>query len=187
MGINDHASNIREMIFNDLEKAQQVIFPGLLDTTPMAAIPESVFVNYFLPGFLGTIDTTAHPNWVLDWISVAGSPMAEVSVIDDTTKEVLYVVPGILYTNNLFTEKHEGDLGDIFTRYEQISGNGQGNGFSFLVNALHAKNSIMLTNNSLKQVNDKWAIILQRYNYISQDTPQDNAPEVDTLSDALEY
>lgn len=181
--IDSQVTNIKQMIFRDIESAQNIIFPGLLDTVPAARIPESIFVNYFLPGFLGT---PVNSKWVLDWISVAGSPMSEVAVVSDTSQEILFVVPGILYTNNLLIEKHDGDLGDIFTRYEQLSMNGQGNGFSFLVSALHSKNDIMLSNNSLKAVNDKWAIILQRYGHLIPDTDL-KVVEEDSLNDAFEY
>ena len=77
----------------------------------------------------------------MEWISVAGTPMAEVNVIRDNTSEVLFKVPGLLYTNNLFMHKRGGDLGDIFTKFEQINNNLPVNGLSFLLEALNSKNN----------------------------------------------
>ena len=66
-------------------------------------VPESIFVNYFLPRFinLNNINGVDPRNHIVEWISIAGSPMAEVSVVSDSTGEELFVVPAYLSTNHL--------------------------------------------------------------------------------------
>lgn len=166
MSIEEQVNQVREMLLAEMEKTKNIIFNGLLNDSYMNKIPESLFVNYFLPCFLGQ---TNNPNWVLEWISIAGSPMAEVAVVRDGTDEVLFVVPSILNTNNLFLNKQEGDLGDIFTRYEQINKNIPIQGLNFLIQALNSKNNELLSKLNFSEINKRWTDILARYGLINPD------------------
>lgn len=178
MSIEDHANAVKEMLMAEIEKSKTIIFDGLLNAGPLNSIPESLFVNYFLPCFLGN---PPNQNWVMEWISIAGTPMAEVGVFHDITKEQLFVVPSLLNTNNLYLHKQSGDLGDIFGRYDQINNNTPTRGLSFLLQALNSKNQEFLQNLNFNEVNQKWYFILTRYNLIdqSQQTSQQNIVQDD--------
>lgn len=161
MSLEQHLSGIRDALYKEMEQSKRIVFGGLLENPPINYLPESIFVNYFLPHFLGDGN---NPNWVMEWISIAGTPMAEVAIFKDGTNEVLFTVPGILYTNNLFLNRKRGDLSDIFIRYEQISNNLPVKGLSFLVEALNSKNSELLNKINVDDVKRRWLGILNRYN-----------------------
>lgn len=59
-------------------------------------LPEEIFKNYFLPLFAG-LETHSDIS-VGVWVSIAGTPFAEVDIID-TNGQVLFTVPSILERN----------------------------------------------------------------------------------------
>lgn len=166
MSIETQANAVRDMLMAEIDKSRAIVFDGLLNAAPMNSIPESLFVNYFLPCFLGN---PTNPNWVMEWISIAGTAMSEVGVFSDTTREHLFTVPSMLNSNNLYLHKQAGDIGDIFGRYDQINNNLPTRGLGFLIEALNSKNQELLNNLSFDDVNQKWYAILARYNVIQTD------------------
>lgn len=167
MSLDNQIQNVRSMVLADIDKSAKIVFEGLLDNPLVNRIPESLFVNYFLPHFIGQGN---NPNWVMEWISIAGTAMAEVAVFKDGTNEVLFNVPSLLYTNNLFMHKRGGDLGDIFNRFEQINNNTPQNGLAFLLTALNSKNAELMNNFNMQGANNVWLQIFQRYGLV-QATP----------------
>ncbi len=180
MSIEQQANTVREMLLAEMDKSKTVIFDGLLNNSSVNKIPESLFVNYFLPCFIGT---RQEPNWVMEWISIAGSPMSEIAVFKDGTNQILYYVPSLLNTNNLFLNKQEGDLGDIFNRYEQINNNIPIQGLNFLIEALNSKNAELLNKLNFTEVNKRWIEILQGYNLIQSNQDQQS----NSLSSSGDY
>jgi len=165
MSIENQANAVRDMLMAEIDKSRTVVFDGLLNAGPLNSIPESLFVNYVLPCFMGN---PTNPNWVMEWISIAGTPMSEVGVFSDTTREFLFTVPSLLNSNNLYLHKQTGDIGDIFGRYDQITNNTPSRGLNFLLQALNSKNQELLSNLSFNEVNQKWYFILSRYNFVEQ-------------------
>lgn len=165
LDVNELNNMIQKSIFEETNKVGNLVFQNLLPNGPQNFIPESVFRDYFLPRFLGIIDTP-RSSWVVEWISIAGSPTAEVGITHDTSKELLYVVPALLYTNNLGLAKNSGDLGDIFKRYKQIIINLPQNGTSFLMEALHHKNQEYLSSLDITLPEAQWLEIMIRYGII---------------------
>lgn len=179
MSIEDQTNAVRNMLLTEMDKSKTVVFDGLLNNVAFNSIPESLFVNYFLPCFLGN---PVSDNWVMEWISIAGTPMAEVNILRDGTNEILFIVPSILNTNSLFLHKEGGDIGDIFTRYEQINSNIPGQGLNFLLQALNSKNKELLNKISFNEVNQRWYNILLHYNMVNpvgQAIEQTNSSESD--------
>lgn len=169
---DQQTNSIRDAMLADINQKKEVIFSGLLENVAHNRLPESIFRGYFLPCFIGN---TTNPNWVMEWISIAGSPVAEVDIFDDRTNQVLFTVPGILHTNNLFFQNQgQGDanLADIFGRYEQLNSNIASQGMNFLFQALQGKNTELMANHTLADVNTKWMGILQRYGLIQAPTQQ---------------
>ena len=112
--------------------------------------------------------------------------MAEMGVFKDGTDEILYIVPSLLNTNNLFLNKQNGDLSDIFSRYEQINNNIPTQGLNFLISALNSKNTELLNKLNFDDVNKKWIFILQKYNLINNDVKPATNNEND-LSDSFDF
>lgn len=182
MSIEDHMFRVREALYIDINKNRDVIFNGLVENAPVNSLPESVFVNYFLPCFIGQ---QTNPNWVMEWISIAGTPMAEVNIIKDGTQEILFRVPGILSTNTLFN-KNKVAMSDIFSRYDQLSANMPSQGLNFLMSALGNINKDILDQYNLDMVKQNWLYILQRYNLVQVNIPVTNNQNDSNLSDYFE-
>lgn len=183
MSLESHLESIRSSILEDINSKTDMIYSGLVADVPMNSIPESLFLNYFLPCFLGQGN---NPNWVVEWISIAGTPMAEVAVFKDGTRDLLFIVPGILSTNSLFLSSRNGDMNDIFTRYEQLNNNLPVNGMGFLKQALTAKQTELMNNFNMEQVKNTWSLILQRYNLLPKNIENLSSSESSKLDDFFE-
>lgn len=183
MSIDAQVQAVRDALLGQMEKNKNTIFTGLLENQLMNRIPESLFVNYFLPCFLGN---TQNQNWVMEWVSVAGTPMAKVAVVKDGTNEVLFTVPALLHTNNLFMDRGGGDMQNIFTRYEQLNNNLPINGLRFLTQALNSKNEELIAKLGMDEVKSNWAQILIRYN-LAQATTSNTDQNTQQSTDYFEY
>ena len=185
MSIDNQVNNLKQALISEMEKSKTVVFEGLLESPSFNRIPEDLFVNYFLPCFIGR--NTSNPNWVMEWISIAGTPMAAVMVFDKVTRQDLFMVPGILHTNNLYLSQGRGGMNDIFTRHSQISANLPSSGMAYLFNALSDKNSELLQNHNNDAVRNQWNTIFARYNLIPQQSQQVTASSGNNLDDFLDF
>ncbi len=159
--------SVRNAVLTEVNRNKETIFNGMLDGAPVYTLPESVFVQYFLPRFTGQLQSA---NWIVEWISISGSPMAEVSIYDDNTKQELYRVPPLFYTNNLISQNKSVKLTDIFNRFEQINNNIPQAATNFLFTALGEKQKELWSNQNHETVKAAWGRILSRYNLIPTNT-----------------
>ena len=185
MSIDNQVNTIKQALFSEMEKSKQIVFEGLLESPSYNRIPEDLFVNYFLPCFIGR--NTSNPNWVMEWISIAGTPMASVIVFDKRTNQDLFTVPGILHTNSLFLAQGRGGMNDIFTRFNQINANLPSSGMSYLFNALSTKNNELLQNNNNDAIRNQWNQIFARYNLIPQQAQASANTTNNNLDDFLDF
>lgn len=177
--LQNNVDRIKQTIMDDLKKGQEAIFNGLVTNIQPNRLPEPLFASYFLPGFLGT---NPNQNWMLEWISIAGSPSSEVSVFDPATQQELFRVPPVLASRNILLPKTEGDLGDIFKRHEMMS-NGLGStGANYLFNALEQK-SVQAISAYQNDTDARWQAILARYGYAPQNAPQGNPNAAEDMFD----
>lgn len=175
MAIEQNINKVLEMIYRETTKTQDIVYSGLVEGRTVNRIPESLFVNYFLPCFLGQRE---NPNWIMEWISIAGTPMAEVDVFDDNTKQILFTVPSVLNSNRLLLSNQGANINDIFSRYEQINNNMPINSLNFLISALNEKGSQLLSSVNNNEPIQKWIYILKRYGYINEQQQQSsNEPQ----------
>lgn len=181
--LNEVNKMIKDSIYEESNKVGELVFSNLIPDGPVSFLPESIFRDYFLPRFLGQ-DQNPKSTWVLEWISVAGSPSAEVGIRDDLTQEHIFTVPPIIYTEGLSLVKNPGDLGDIFSRYKQLNNNLPQEGTSFLFKALHEKNKEMLSKLNLSKPEAQWLSILVRYGVV--DPNSENSPQ-DPVDDMFDY
>lgn len=161
----------------EVNSVSKLVFKGLIPDGPQHFIPEDLFVNYFLPRFMGRVLDPG--NWVVEWISIAGSPTAEVGV-RDPNGNVLFTVPPLLHTKGLVMNKENGDLGDIFGRYLQMKNNLPQVGTKFLFQKLGEKSQEFLDRVSISKEESSWMYILLRYGYIQEDM---SSPGVNGSSD----
>jgi len=88
---------------SDIDQAYSDLFNQ--DSAPNQ-LPESIFVDKFLPFFAGKVHDDRSMNITTHWVAVAGSPMNPVDVTDNSTGKVLYTVPSLMSTDFLRTSEN---------------------------------------------------------------------------------
>jgi len=180
-GADKYFSDMLSLLYEDMNKNKDIIYTGLVENRHINSIPESLFRDYFLPRFIGQIND---PQWVVHWISIAGTPTSDVNVHSDISKEYLFTVPGILNSNFIINNKGLG-FNDIFTRYRQLSNNIPMEGDRFLYDILGVKSDEVLTSNTNNlEAISTWEYILNRYSLLHKDTTNPNVKE---NNDFFEY
>lgn len=180
---------IKDAIHKDSENVGRVVFTGLIDNVEVSSLPESIFKNYFLPCFLGMNKEQTAISWTAQWVSIAGTAMSEVSIIDDFTKQELFRVPPILNTTSLYMNKKEGDLGDIFLKHKNITVNNPTAGLNFLIAALNSKNVDLTKSIDHGGILDRWLNILKRYGYLDnyQQENQSGSSDSKPIDDYFDF
>lgn len=175
---NQYINSIKE----DLDVRGAGIFKSLVEDKELYvnALPESIFVNYFLPCFMGKGN---NPNWMVEWITVSGTPSSEVRIIKDGTNETLFYVPPILNLNSFVLPTSENNLGNIFARYEMYNRNLPIEGTRFLYNELENKKKLLIDPMDKAHLSN-WIGILQRYGIAPPTEPNSVAG---TSNDYLDY
>ncbi|MGI9212589.1 MAG: hypothetical protein ACR2HF_08960 [Methylococcaceae bacterium] len=131
----------------------------------LGRIPERIFRDYFLPYFAGE-RSMEDTNIVAQWISVAGTPSAEVRVIDDVTQEELYRVPPIMSTQflDVQTRPNGQSMKEVLEQAALYRRNIPAQGERFLEMAYGDKAQVMLRNARLpEEYNRRWGEIMVRY------------------------
>jgi hypothetical protein len=158
--------------FNDL-----VVEPS----KEISRLPESVFVGYFLPFFCGEKTQKENPKIFAEWISIAGSPVKEVQIVDDVNRD-LFVVPGLMDSSVIdkLNDRGTSSLLSIFTNYELHKAHLPVLGESYLANSLEQKIPTMTKSSEMIQENsEKWQHIFIRYGKVKQDKPKTVTQPVD--------
>lgn len=156
----------------------------------VSKLPENIFVNYFLPFFCGEIDINKYKENVLtQWISIAGSPTAQVNIVASGTNNILFTVPGLVDTNFIDVNNinKSQPLNHIFTNYELHKNQLPILGHKYLANALEDKmKQIAVKDESVKtnmsQHQQQWLDIFVRYGKIKGNKEQ-ATKTTDTFSD----
>lgn len=139
----------------------------------LGRIPERIFRDYFLPYFAGE-RSMEDTNIVAQWISVAGTPAAEVRVIDDVTQEELYRVPPIMSTQflDVQTRPNGQSMKEVLEQAALYRRNIPAQGERFLEMAYGDKAQVMLRNARLpEEYNRRWGEIMTRYQKQTSPTP----------------
>lgn len=163
----DYFTNIQETLVSEANTARDVIHHQLVENQDdvFNRLPEHVFVNYFLPFFIGHKTDKENPNWLMEWISIAGSPAASIVIFDPKTKEKLFTVPPVLNTNEVLSRSNLR-FAEIVSSAQQHGTNIPIIGARFLFEALKERTQEILS--SLSDPNlQAWINIFQRYNLIS--------------------
>lgn len=129
-------------------------------------LPETIFKEYFLPRLTGKVVIDDGANVISDWISIAGSPMAEVDIIDKDNK-TLFAVPPLMSSNVLDILNREvgKSFNDINVEFELHNNNIPAVANSFLNKELLKKAEEIKTMDSshLNPYIERWKDIYSRY------------------------
>lgn len=139
----------------------------------VAVLPEEQFKNYFYPYFSGEAKLEDNPEVLPSWVSIAGSPMAEVNIIDNGGN-VLFSVPPVF--DSSIIENVKRNLGesfsDIYAQYKMHSNNLPIVGDKFLADALSNKlPKVLKASGNLTGNQQRWNEIFHRYGKESTASP----------------
>lgn len=153
-------------------------------------LPESIFVRDFLPYFSGEVAVTAKDEVIAIWAGVAGSPYAEVTIID-ARGDALFDVPPIMVSRSINptynTSKTHTSIEDIGAMAESLSKTIPVRGERFFLEAMHERASVIIkgadTGEKVVDTNEqRWLEILRRYNKAPQLTASINANNTNNKS-----
>ncbi len=156
--LEQQVSGLVAAIQDDLRNGEKKIYEGIVLKPMINSIQEAEFRNYYLPCFAGFVNPE---NWIINWIQVAGSPMSEVSVVDQNNQEV-FRVPPLLASSKAILANRAGNLNDIFGRQELLKNSLTANHTEYVFSQLGQK-SQEIDNNASKDAQDRWAIIFRLY------------------------
>lgn len=141
-------------------------FDALVANNVNNCLPESLFVEHFLPYFLGEQVTEEKQKTVItEWISVAGTPMASVDIIDPQSN-VLFTVPPLYDTDiiNISKRRAGNSLQDVYHEYELRGVSLPVAAQNFLASALINKTQeIVDPSKADPQLSEQWESIRKRY------------------------
>lgn len=155
---------INKEVMDRLAKDTNSIHESLVINATKGKLKETIFKDYFLPGFLGLVEIPKDVNIMADWISISGGPTAEVDILDISGK-VLYTVPPIFDTGaiNPLVKKDKG-LREVFAMFDLKMNNIPSAANKFL--AVNLENELKtLTPNEQKKADHirRWRDIILRY------------------------
>lgn len=157
----------KEQMLKDTNETLDKVFAGLVETVrdTVPRLPEEIFVRYFLPYFAGHIKNTDRPQILAEWISIAGTPMGEVAVIDPAGT-ILFYVPPVFDTSFLSVAPAKGDnsFADIATNANLLSAHIPVRGLEYQKNAMHTRLGDLITSpQDVKYNEGRWLDIFSRY------------------------
>lgn len=178
--LQNQVNIITQDLLNDINKGRDRVFDGLISNPIIRRLPENIFKNYFLPCMLGQV---TNPNWVVEWISIAGSPSQEVTIFSDSTQEDLFIVPGLISTQNVILNRtRSGSFQSVFDHQANIARNSPNQATNFIYSNLQTKTEELNISNQLSM--SKWEIIFNRYGIKFKDN---NTNIEQTNNDMFEY
>lgn len=122
MSDNKPVLNHRELEIKRIEKSIEKIHDDLVTKKENSQLPEQLFIDNFLPYFSGELEIKKNPKVVETWIAIAGSPVAEVDLIDEN-KEVVITVPPYFTSDliNLHNTDNKKSLSDAYHEYNALN------------------------------------------------------------------
>ncbi len=153
-------------------------------------IPEDLFVNEFLPYFSGQKSFSEGNNVLGNWVTVAGTPFAEVNVIDQSGNTVV-TVPGLTTTlQHKLAERSGTPLHDIVVQAEVVGSQQQVLGNRYLNNKLDEKQREIIGTvmpEALVSVKSQWDDIFKHYNVASESKEEFNKTTELPLDEDVSY
>lgn len=143
------------------------IFDSLTRITneDIVKLSESFFVSNFLPMFAGEkVPPQTNP---AAWAAIAGNPYKPVHIVDDKTKEVLYMVPA-LFDRHAVTpgreDQRSSPMGHVMTTVDQLNAVSPQRANAYLEQQLNMRNLGGGYQERVKENIAAWNLIFARYN-----------------------
>ncbi len=163
--MNDVEKQIQDYHRQRVTESTDFFYGQLVASNPHGRLPEDIFVGVFLPYFSGQKAITPDVNIFADWISIAGSPMNEVDILNQA-QQVVFSVPALFDTNifQIATRSPGNSFTDIMNEYGLRNDSVPVAANRFLHNNLDRKVE-EIKQNSPQQLDSmqRWNLIFQRY------------------------
>lgn len=182
-------SQMTDRVRQEIVDSTDLIFDSLVNHQIKGRLPESLFVNHFLDFFSGEKPATPDNKIIEQWISVAGTPMSTVDVINEKG-EVLFNVPSLFETNMLDIAKTSttNSLPEIYGTFDAKVNHIPAVGNKYLADALGDKIQNMVKDSPVLNTNkQKWDEILTRYGKLEKSKSVNNVKPDDDLADDMIY
>lgn len=156
---------VDDLMTNEIKQKIGSVYDSLVVNQPKGRLPENIFQQYFLPFFAGERPITQDSKVMENWISVAGTPMAEVDIIDNAG-QVLFAVPSLFDTKIIDTviKDRKTSLTDIYANSDARAARIPSEGNAYLARALDDKAGTIANGSKIDENNSqRWSEILQRY------------------------
>lgn len=151
--------------FRENDEIERLILPKL---------PESIFIEYFLPYFKGEVtDPATAAELRKNWITLARHPMGEVNIINDQG-EIIFSTPSIAYTRMFDPTKSDinGSFKDLLLMTNQINVSNPIRAKQYLENNMATKfNAMRIKGHVLTKEEQRWLEIFKRYTVKDKNTP----------------
>ena len=182
-------SQMTDRVRQEIVDSTDLIFDSLVNHQIKGRLPESLFVNHFLDFFSGEKPATPDNKIIEQWISVAGTPMSTVDVINEKG-DVLFNVPSLFETNMLDIAKTSttNSLPEIYGTFDAKVNHIPAVGNKYLADALGDKIQNMVKDSPALNTNkQKWDEILTRYGKLEKSKSINSVKPDDDLADDMIY
>ena len=175
-------SQIQHQNTDSLKKLGDLMFTELVEKKQPNRIPERVFVQAFLPVFLGESKLANTEDTLINWIAIAGDPFSPVIIMNDKGEE-LFQVPPVMDSSVVDPRKPlQQSISDFITTYKLKTDYVPAVGQRY---ALETTAKIMTEigeTSKLEKTTETWDLIRQRYR---KDTPY-SQPTSQKIEDDLD-
>lgn len=156
-----------------------------------AKLPEPLFREHFLPFFSGASAIDSRSEVITQWIGIAGSPTAEVDVINEQG-ESLFTVPGYYDTTVIDAMSRslgkEVTLSRIINIYnQQMTNIPQVAETEVQKNLEVKKESLIQPSKNYQNNRERWESIFTHYGLKTPLTPEKSTSEQRLAADDIEY
>lgn len=170
--INTVLANQANTIANKLMEKVSDAFTELVTEYEYPRLPESLFVNHFLPMFCGKVSPTTKEGLELlrKWLIIARDNLNEVTIFKDDTGEPLFNVPAI-NSPDIINVAYNKDrklpsIDDLVGLAESLSNTIPARGANFYAKAMDVRTDVITVNKTvpkLTELSNRWTDIFNRY------------------------
>lgn len=199
--VSSPTSSMTDNLVNELKRNINSIHQGLVSDVDSVTgeMPESVFVNYFLPRFFDP--DKFQDNWVSQYIAIAGSPSCPVRIFKDgdSSKQTMYFAPPMFSStrvsprNHVNRDKAGSEIENVFAHARMMSANDAYGGENLVNKYLEAsfRNKLGSLEAAQEESAKVWASLYLRYGFVdpsqfqSSNAESDQGPDnsIDSLID----
>jgi hypothetical protein len=152
----------KQILIKQIEQAQEQF--SELDKRNVRSIPENMFVHHFLPFFSGETTENAQES-ITNWITIAGSPMHPVNIVN-SQGQVVAQVPPINNNGALDPTGKDTNIAYAMKEAKSLSGLSPNAGQNLILGKLSEKLDAMTAKatDNQTQMQERWNDLLKHYN-----------------------